>query len=44
MPRAIAVGLVADVEAALDAIEDRRRDREIAVGGEAVGDRADVLR
>jgi len=33
---------VADVDAALVAVEQRRRDCDIAVGGEAVADAADV--
>ena len=42
MPRALRFGVVADVEAFLDVVEDRRRDREIALGRELVGDRADM--
>src|SRR5690606_43003 len=36
------VGLVAALELALHAIEERRRDREKALGGVVVGHRADV--
>ena len=39
LPALDVVGRVADVDAALHAVEQRRRDREVAVGGVAVGRR-----
>ena len=36
------IRIVADIKTLLDVIEHRRRDREIAFGGEPVGDRPDM--
>ena len=41
-PRAMSSACVAELDAALDPVEQRRRDREIAVGRIAVADRPDV--